>query len=69
MHINDFPVFTPQTNAIPSEKLKDIEKAHILNVLRDSNWKISGVKGAASKLDIPPSTLRDKIKKLKIEKP
>ena len=49
--------------------LKLIEREHIVAVLEDANWKISGATGAASKLGIPPSTLRSKMKKLSIERP
>lgn len=49
--------------------LKLVERDHILSVLEHSNWKISGHKGAAARLGIPPSTLRSKMKKLSIERP
>jgi formate hydrogenlyase transcriptional activator len=34
-----------------------------------TNWKIEGAGGAAGILDIHPSTLRFRIKKLNIERP
>lgn len=49
--------------------LKLIEREHIVAVLEDSSWKISGDSGAAAKLGIPPSTLRSKMKKLSIARP
>ncbi|PCK32168.1 sigma-54 interaction domain-containing protein [Pseudoalteromonas piscicida] len=48
--------------------LAQAEAEHILRVLEMSNWKISGTDGAAEKLGLPESTLRSKMKKLKITK-
>ena len=47
--------------------LEEFEKQHILKVLKYCNWKISGKRGAAEILNLPPSTLRSKMKKLKIK--
>lgn len=49
--------------------LDEAQRIHIKRVLKQCNWKISGPKGASELLDVKPSTLRDKIKKLNIEKP
>lgn len=49
--------------------LEDVERQHILSVLEGVNWKIAGDSGAASKLGIPPSTLRSKMQKLSIYRP
>ncbi|AUJ69833.1 sigma-54 interaction domain-containing protein [Pseudoalteromonas sp. NC201] len=48
--------------------LAQAEAEHILRVLEISNWKIAGSNGAADKLGLPESTLRSKMKKLKIAK-
>ena len=56
-------------SASGASDLKLIEREHIVAVLEDANWKISGATGAASKLGIPPSTLRSKMKKLDIVRP
>jgi transcriptional regulator with GAF, ATPase, and Fis domain len=53
----------------PISDLKLIEREHIVAVLEDAKWKISGRFGAAAKLGIPPSTLRSKMKKLSIIRP
>lgn len=58
----------PDVSASVSD-LKLIEREHIVAVLEDARWKISGSSGAASKLGIPPSTLRSKMKKLSIIRP
>ncbi len=44
------------------------ERDHILAVLENCNWKISGKGGAAEILDINVNTLNSKIKKLGIER-
>ncbi|MEO1415520.1 MAG: PAS domain-containing protein [Bacteroidota bacterium] len=49
-------------------KLADVQKTHILKILEAVNWKIEGKDGAAQVLDLKPSTLRDKMKKLDIRR-
>ncbi len=51
------------------DKLEDIERELILKALKDCNWQIGGNNGAANRLGRPPSTIRDRVKKLGIEKP
>ncbi len=48
-------------------RLSDVERAHIIKVLDQCNWRIHGEKGAATLLDINPSTLRSRMKKLDIQ--
>ena len=43
-----------------------VERAHIIGVLEQTRWKISGDRGAATVLRIPASTLRSKMKRLGI---
>lgn len=50
------------------ETLEQIEKKHIIKVLEHCNWRIGGEKGAALLLALPDSTLRSKMKKLKISR-
>jgi transcriptional regulator with GAF, ATPase, and Fis domain len=52
--------------SIEHVKLQDVERAHILKILEHCNWQIHGSKGAAELLDINPSTLRSRMKKLEI---
>jgi PAS domain S-box-containing protein len=52
-----------------SLSLKENERSLILKALEESNWIIKGKGGAAARLDIPPSTLRDRIKTYGIKKP
>lgn len=49
--------------------LKDNERHYILRSLEKTNWKVSGPGGSAELLDIPPSTLEFKMKKLGIQRP
>ncbi|MEJ2168503.1 MAG: sigma 54-interacting transcriptional regulator [Desulfobacterales bacterium] len=53
----------------PSLKsMQETEKDHILRVLEQTNWRIDGAKGAAVILDMNPSTLRSRMRKLGIQK-
>ena len=49
--------------------LADNEKSHILKILKHTNWRISGQKGAAKILAINRTTLEARMKKLGIERP
>ena len=49
--------------------LEEVERRHILSVLEQTGWKLSGRKGAAEILKIHPNTLRDHISKLGITRP
>ena len=48
--------------------LRSAEKAHIESVLDQTGWRISGDRGAAVRLGLPPSTLRSRMKKLGISR-
>jgi formate hydrogenlyase transcriptional activator len=48
--------------------LEECEKAHILSVLEMTRWKVSGKNGAAAILDVIPTTLESKMKKLGINR-
>ena len=49
--------------------LQSVERDHIEEVLSQTNWKIEGPGGTASILNIHPSTLRFRLKKLGIKRP
>ena len=49
--------------------IKEMERSLILKALEESNWVIKGEKGAAHKLDMAPSTVRDRIRKYRIKRP
>jgi transcriptional regulator with GAF, ATPase, and Fis domain len=48
--------------------LEEVEREHILKVLKACDWKISGDNGAASILNLNPNTLRSRMEKLNIKK-
>ena len=52
-----------------STRLEEIERAHILRVLSDCEWRISGRGNAADRLGMNRSTLRSRMEKLGIERP
>jgi transcriptional regulator with GAF, ATPase, and Fis domain len=46
-----------------------MERNHIVQILKETNWKIEGKNGAALLLDLNPSTLRSRLRKLGIHRP
>ncbi len=48
--------------------MEQMERHHIIKILNQCNWRISGDKGAARLLDMHPNTLRNRMLKLNIEK-
>lgn len=65
--------FHPHSNVLANNErpqtLKEVELSLIRYALKDSNWVIEGKHGAAARLDIPPSTLRERMQKNGIERP
>jgi len=57
-----------QTNDFRLKTSHENERDHIINVLKKCNGKIWGAGGAADVLNLPPTTLKSKMKKLGIEK-
>jgi formate hydrogenlyase transcriptional activator len=49
--------------------LEEVERGHILRVLESTGGIIDGARGAAHVLKLHPSTLRARMKKLRIERP
>jgi formate hydrogenlyase transcriptional activator len=52
-----------------SSSLADAEREHILGILRETGWVLSGPNGAAEKLAMKRTTLQSKMKKLGIARP
>ena len=78
--LNTGPVFrTPELSPSQEEEqefgvarktsLQQVERQHILWALNQAGWKIRGSGGAAELLEIHPSTLHFRMKKLEIKKP
>ena len=51
-----------------NKPLADIEKAYIIEILNNCQWRIGGDAGAAKILGLPDSTLRSRMKKLNISR-
>jgi DNA-binding NtrC family response regulator len=49
--------------------IKELEREHIIKVLKECNGRINGPGGAADKLGLNPNTLRSRMKKLEINRP
>ncbi len=73
---NDEKLNIPNFQSSPEEtlisatalSLDDVQRNYIKKILKQTHWKIEGDDGAANLLQIKPSTLRDRMKKLGIEK-
>ena len=48
--------------------LDELERRHILKVLKATNYRVKGAQGAAALLGLPSSTLFSKIKRLGIKR-
>jgi formate hydrogenlyase transcriptional activator len=48
--------------------LEMVERDHILSVLEQTNWLVTGPRGAAKVLRLNPSTLRNRMKKLGLKR-
>jgi formate hydrogenlyase transcriptional activator len=49
--------------------LEEVERAHIIEVLESTRWRVSGSRGAANILGLKPTTLEARMKKLGINRP
>jgi len=61
--------FDPSKKTTGLEIIRELERTHILQKLEECDWKIGGKNGAAEVLNLPPSTLRDRMRKYNINKP
>jgi transcriptional regulator with GAF, ATPase, and Fis domain len=52
--------------AIDQESLDDVQRLHIINVLKSTKGVVEGARGAATILGMNPNTLRSRMKKLGI---
>ena len=62
---SDLELYAPMASATP-EALKDVERQHIMQILRETNGVIGGHRGAATRLGMPRTTLWSKMNKLGI---
>jgi formate hydrogenlyase transcriptional activator len=52
-----------------TKSISEIEREHIQNILKKNGWKVEGLNGAAQLLNIHPSTLKARMRKLGIKRP
>jgi formate hydrogenlyase transcriptional activator len=67
----DMKLLAPETSAAAatqSRSLEATERKHIEDVLASVGWTIEGPKGAAAVLKMNPSTLRSRMRRLKIQR-
>ena len=64
------PAPHPEANGdtAPAAALQDVERGHIVAVLERTDWRIDGPQGAALVLEMNPSTLRSRMKRLGIRR-
>ncbi len=58
-----------RTGRQQSDNLEDAQRAHILRVLEECDWKVRGKDGAAERLGLKRTTLQSRMKKLGIQRP
>jgi formate hydrogenlyase transcriptional activator len=68
LDLDSFRPAAPSSEA-SSQRLEDVERAHVLDVLETCGWKITGSGNAAELLGIHPSTLRSRLRKLGLSRP
>jgi len=68
--LGDIAAPAPEAAAVPQGRsLEEIERRHIVAVLEETRWRISGVRGAARILGLKRTTLEARMKKLGIQRP
>ena len=58
-------LYSPQ--ALPDESLSEMERDHIIRVLRETNGVLAGADGAASRLGVKRTTLQSMLKRFNIQ--
>ena len=56
------------SDSIAPGNLESVEREHILRTLEMTGWQVGGAAGAAEKLGLKPSTLRDRMRKLRLRR-
>jgi len=65
---SDVATASPKLSPVHIKTIDEVEKEHILHVLKISNGKVYGTGGAADLLNLPPTTLASKIKRHNISR-
>ncbi len=58
-----------EDDILTDSEMRKLQKANIVRALKRANWKVSGTGGAAELLDVKPTTLADRIRTFRIERP
>ena len=69
LHVPLAELESPAAPAEPSTSLANIEREHILRILEETHWRISGPAGAAARLGMKRTTLQSRMQKLGIRRP
>jgi hydrogenase-4 transcriptional activator len=64
--ISELKLLMQETASVPTQRLSDAERAHILGILKETNWVVGGHDGAAARLGLPRTTLISRMQKLGI---
>jgi formate hydrogenlyase transcriptional activator len=65
--LGDFAMAAPAGGSKPKARsLEDVERQHIVDVLEETGWRVSGERGAAKILGLKRTTLEARMKKLEI---
>jgi formate hydrogenlyase transcriptional activator len=64
--ITELNLLMHSTVPAPVQTLSDAERAHILGILKETNWTVGGPDGAAARLGVPRTTLIGRMQKLGI---
>ena len=70
--LGDFVAPRPVAGSAKSattRSLEEVEREHIIAVLEETGWRVSGDRGAARILGLKRTTLESRMKKLGIERP
>ena len=63
----------PASSSLPApataRTMEQVEREHMLCVLKESGWRIRGPSGAAGKLGLKPTTLEARMRKLGVQRP
>jgi PAS domain S-box-containing protein len=59
---------TPQDEPQSVRSLEEMEREYITRILENTSWRVEGSNGAARVLGLKPSTLRDRMVKLRIQR-
>jgi formate hydrogenlyase transcriptional activator len=64
--IAELKILMHAATSAPTQTLSDAERAHIVGILKETNWVVGGRNGAAARLGLPRTTLISRMQKLGI---